>query len=50
VGKAHEKDPSTLGMDMDLKRKGRKMVVQPEVRARLLRQIKKDAKVILFLS
>ena len=45
VGKAHLEDPSRLGMDMDLKRTGRKIFVSSERRASLLRQITQDAQV-----
>ena len=45
-------DPSRLGMDMDLKRTGRKVCVSPEQRQALIRQIAQDAqvKICFFIS
>ncbi|KAL6077846.1 PIPK domain-containing protein, variant 3 [Balamuthia mandrillaris] len=50
VGKAHMENPSVLGMDLDLQRMGRKVIVAPELRHKLLQQLISDAQFLTSLN
>ncbi len=50
VGKAHDEDPSILGMDLDWKEKQRKLKIAPEMKRKLLNQLDLDSKFFLSVN